>query len=148
YSLGIILFELLTGAAPFASYRKLPIREVVEHMIQDRQQGPPSVRELNPTIPYAVESLVHKCLAADPAKRYQSARDLQEDLQRQLDHQPLAHAANPSLLERVQKLRRRHPYLTSMTSVVLAAIVFLTGLTALFLVREERRLQLEARETL
>lgn len=139
YSLGVILFELLTGASPFPSYRRLPMRAVVERMIQDRQHGAPHLRELNPTIPPAVEALILKCLAADPADRYQSARNIQEDLQRQLAHQPLKYAPNPSLRERFWKFRWRHPRLTSATSVALVAMLFLAGFAALFIDRYNAR---------
>ena len=149
YSLGVILFELLTGVSPFATYRKLPMREVVERMIQDRLAGAPRLRPLQKAISPAVEAIILRCLEADPAKRYQTARQLQEDLQRQLEHQPLRHAANPSLWERGQKFRKRHPKLTSMASVAAIASVIIAGMTALFLVREDQRTRfLAARETL
>jgi eukaryotic-like serine/threonine-protein kinase len=148
YALGVILFELLTGASPFAAYRKLPMREVLERMVQDRQAGAPRLRPLNKAIPPAVEAIVLRCLEADPAKRYQTARQLQEDLQRQLEHKPLLHAANPSLWERAQKFRRRHPRLTSVASVGALASVIIAGLVGLLVVREDQRTRLMARETL
>ncbi len=148
YALGVILFELLTGASPFPSYRKRPTREVVERMIADRREGGPSLRRVNIQIPPAVEAIVRHCLEADPACRYQTARELQEDLQRQLDHLPLRYAGNPSLWERGQKLRRRHPRLASMTSVAAVAAVMMAALGGVFAVREEQRAGLEARATL
>ena len=148
YSLGVMLFELLTGASPFPTYRKLPMCETVERMVQDRLQGSPPLMPLNPNIPPAVESIILRCLEADPAKRYQTARDLQEDLQRQLEHKPLKHAANPSLWERWRKFRRRHPRLTSTASVAVAAGLVIAALTGLFVIREDQRTRLAARETL
>lgn len=145
YSLGIILFELLTGAAPYASYRKLPVRDVVERMIGDRKQGTPGLRSLNPSIPPAVEAIVLKCLAADPEHRYQTARQLQEDLKRQLDHEPLKHAPNPSLRERCQKFRRRHPRLTSVSAVACVALFMIAGLAAALVYRGEQHATLKAR---
>src|SRR5262249_1083156 len=59
--------------------------------------------------------------APDPAERYQTAHDLAEDLQRQLDHLPLKHVHEPSAWERVRKWRRRHPRLTSPASLATLA---------------------------
>lgn len=148
YSLGVILFELLTGAAPFASYRKLPTREIINRMIEDRLQGAPRLRTLNPAVAPALEAIVLRCLQADPAQRYQTVRQLQDDLQCQLDNKPLVHAGNPSLLERVQKFRRRHPRLMSATTAVAVAAVLIAGMTAVFSIRDEQHRRLEAKETL
>jgi serine/threonine protein kinase/Tfp pilus assembly protein PilF len=144
YSFGVILFELLTGAAPFPSYRKLSTRETVNRMIHDRLQSAPRLRRLNKSIPPAVEAIVRRCLEADSAKRYQSVRQLQEDLQCQLEQKPLRHTANPSLWERCQKFRRRHPRLTSVTSVVVAFCLLIAGMASAFAVREEQLRRLEA----
>ncbi len=148
YSLGVILFELLTGQAPFASYRKMPVREMIERMIVDREQGAPSIRLLNKLVSPAVEAIVLHCLQADPNSRYQTARQLQEDLDRQLENRPLRFAANPSAWERCQKFRRRHPLLTSVTSVCAVAAVFVASLAGLLVVREDQRARFEARATL
>jgi len=148
YSLGVILFELLTGVSPFPSYKKLPMSEMIERMVADRRNGAPNLRPLNRNIPPAVEAIIERCLCADPAKRYQSARELQEDLQRQLESKPLKHADNPSVWERWQKFRRRHPRLTSMASVATAACLVIAALSGVFAVREDQRTRLEARETL
>jgi serine/threonine protein kinase/Tfp pilus assembly protein PilF len=148
YSLGVILFELLTGAAPYPSYRKLPMREVVQRMIIDRRRMSLRMRDLNGLISPAVESILKRCLAADPKQRYQSARELQEDLQCQLDHKPLLHAPNISMRERCRKFRQRHPRLTSMTSVGVLATVLIAALAGAFAVREDQRANLEARQTL
>ena len=148
FSLGVILFELLTGASPFPTYRKLAMRDTVERMIQDRQRGAPRLRPLNRSIPPAVEAILVRCLDTDPAKRYQAARQLQEDLQRHLEHQPLKYARNPSLWERGQKFRRRHPRLTSLASVSFLACAIIASLTGLLVVREEQRTRLAAQETL
>jgi serine/threonine protein kinase/Flp pilus assembly protein TadD len=148
FSLGVILFELLTGAAPFPSYSKLPTREIVNRMIQDRRQGAPGLRRLNRAIPPAVEAIVRRCLEVDPEKRYQTARQLQEDLQRQLEQKPLRHAANPSLWERCQKFRKRHPRLTSVTSVAAVFCLLIAGMAVAYGAHEEQLRRLEAKETL
>jgi serine/threonine protein kinase/tetratricopeptide (TPR) repeat protein len=145
YSFGVILFELLTGAAPFPSYRKLSTRETVNRMIHDRLQSAPRLRCLNKSIPPAVEAIVRRCLEADPALRYQTVRQLQEDLQCQLEQKPLRHTANPSIWERCQKFRKRHPRLISVTSVVVAFCLLIAGMASAFAVREEQLRRLEAK---
>ncbi len=148
YSLGVIMFELLTGASPFPSYRKLPMRQAVDRMIEDRCAGSPSLRTLNPKITPAVEAIVRKCLAPNPSDRYATARQLRDDLQLHLEQMPLKYAPNTSIAERFRKFRRRHPRLTSVTTVMLCAGLLLAGFGALLFVSEEHRSRLEARETL
>ncbi len=116
YSFGVILYELLTGHFPFPS-RSGPTREVVQHMFRDRQHASPSLRRWNRSVTPALEAIVRRCLEPDPAKRYQTARDLEEDLHRQRDHLPLRHVAEPSWRERMSKWARRHPRLTSLSTM-------------------------------
>ncbi len=98
FSLGVILFELLTGRHPYP-LRKGSTKENAIAMVADRQKPPPSLRPYNPTLSPAVEAIVHKCLAPLPAHRYQKAEDLREDIDRHLNHLPLRHATNPSKRE-------------------------------------------------
>jgi serine/threonine protein kinase/Tfp pilus assembly protein PilF len=129
YSLGVIAFELLTGQFPFPQ-RTGAVRRCVAEMRVDRCRPAPRLRPVNPAVSPAVESIVRRCLDPDAARRYQSARELREDLERQLAHQPLRHAPEPSLRERARKWARRHPRLTSSTTVAAAAAVVLLGVSA------------------
>ena len=63
-----------------------------------------------------------RCLEAEPGNRYQNVRQLQQDLQCQLEHKTLVHADNPSMVERCLKFRRRHPRLTSVTTIAVAPL--------------------------
>jgi serine/threonine protein kinase len=76
YSLGVVLYELLTDEQPYA----LDGVSVIEaaHIIQKRK--PPSPQSLRPDIPRVVSSLVDRCLAKDPARRFASAKELAEAL--------------------------------------------------------------------
>ena len=65
-------------------------------MIEDRLPPPPRLRRYNPAVSPAVESIVRHCLEADPDRRYQTARQLHEDLERHLHDLPLRHAREPS----------------------------------------------------
>ena len=92
YSLGVVLFELLTGRHPFPASSKA----TVEQLLAGRAGESPRLRSLNPAVSPATEAIVRQCLAADPADRYLSAAHLRDDLQRQLADQPLKHAPEPS----------------------------------------------------
>ena len=143
YGLGVILFELLTGKHPFPIRKGSP-RDTVPRMLEDRV-NPPSLRELNSAISPAVEAIVLKCLASDPAKRYQSAEDLREDIDRQLANQPLKHAPNTSAREHLRKWMRRHPRLTSSATVAVLALLMLCGTAGAGVYARERTRDLEAR---
>jgi serine/threonine protein kinase/tetratricopeptide (TPR) repeat protein len=121
YALGVILFELLTGKLPFESKRG-PLAETLPGMIAERSQTPPWLRPHNAAISPAVESIVRRCLEPDTSRRYQSAQDLHEDLQRHALDLPLKHAPEPSLRERGSKWVRRHPRLTAPTNVIMACL--------------------------
>jgi serine/threonine protein kinase/tetratricopeptide (TPR) repeat protein len=139
YSIGVILFNLLTGRHPFPSY-KGPVHETVKLMLADRLKPAPPLRPWNKAVTPALEAIVRKCLEADPAKRYQKARDLKEDLECQLRHLPLKHTPEPSLRERADKFVWRHPLLTSTASVcTLAVAAVLAMAIATYGVRERMR---------
>jgi serine/threonine protein kinase/tetratricopeptide (TPR) repeat protein len=143
YSLGVIFYELLVGRHPFETHTG-PFKQVLESMIANRLQPPPRLRRWNRAISPAVESIVRHCLEPDPARRYQTARQLQEDLERQLEHLPLKHAPEGSWRERVRKFLRRHPRLTSSTSVAVVAVVVVVMLASSLTVRAQRLAGLEA----
>jgi serine/threonine protein kinase/tetratricopeptide (TPR) repeat protein len=128
YSLGMVLYEALVGQGPFqqsGSYSLLPV--VIEAMALERSQRVPSLRERRPDLPWGLESILRKCLAPLPSRRYQQAQHLAEDLDAFLNDAPLRHAPELSQLERLRKWIRRHPRLTSSGSVAAAAVLLLFG---------------------
>lgn len=74
YSLGIILYELLVGKVPFEGETAVSI--ALKHF---RDQVP-SVRQVNPSIPQALENVVYRATAKDPAQRYKTAAEMAADL--------------------------------------------------------------------
>lgn len=79
YSLGIVMFELLTGRPPFSGESAVSI--ALKHL----QSETPSVRRWNPTIPQSVENIVLKATAKDPFHRYNSVDEMEDDIRRALD---------------------------------------------------------------
>ena len=74
YSVGVVLFELLTGRVPHLG--ETPTATTVRHLTSPV----PSLRGINASVPVAVEQVVQKLLMKDPAQRYQSARELINEL--------------------------------------------------------------------
>ncbi|MCU0705465.1 MAG: tetratricopeptide repeat protein [Fimbriiglobus sp.] len=126
YALGLVFFELLTGRHPFAESLIAGTRR--EDWVAARHRQPPSVRQFNPAVPPGVEAIVCKLLQPDRDARYQSAEQVLTDLTRHRDDQPLVHAVNPSLWERVCKFRRRHPVVTVAILAGLLAVLAISGI--------------------
>ncbi len=145
YGLGVILFELLTGRLPF-DVSGGDSREVVAGTLAGRRGPPPLLRCHNPAVTPAAEGIVRRCLEPDPARRYRGARELQEDLERQLQHLPLRHAPEPSLRERARKWVRRNPRLAPAAALLAVCSSLLLVLLALLVGRGRRIEGLEAAE--
>lgn len=79
YSLGILMYELLTGKLPFKG------ENAVEIAIKQMKEPIPSVRNLNSEIPQSVENIILKACAKNPKNRYENANDMYEDVVHALD---------------------------------------------------------------
>lgn len=116
YSLGVTLYELLTGVRPFDG----PTREQTIARIRLREPRPP--RRLNSTIPIDLETICLRAMEKDPRRRYQDARDMAADLLRYASDRPiLSRRVGP--LEKAIKWVRRHPGLTTIISLSLAICI-------------------------
>ncbi len=108
YALGCVLYEMLAGRAPFQG--DTPLSIAYKHVREDPEK--PST--VNPDVPDALDAITMKALAKNPANRYQTAREMQEDLQRfvagqQVHATPLlagATAVAPPVATGTQVLRR------------------------------------------
>jgi hypothetical protein len=115
YCLGVVLYEALTGERPFRGVAHV----VLEQVVHDEPRPP---RKLNDAVPRDLETITLRCLAKEPARRYQSAGELAEDLERWLEGRPI-HARRVGILERTWRWCRRNPALAGALG---AAALFLT----------------------
>jgi serine/threonine protein kinase/tetratricopeptide (TPR) repeat protein len=127
YSLGVILFELLTGELPFRGNQRMLLQQVMN-------DEPRSPRSLNDCVPRDLETICLKAMAKDPGRRYQSAQAIADDLSRFLADQPIT-ARPVGRAERSWRWCRRNPVVASLTTVVALALVSGTAISTYFAVR-------------
>ena len=118
YSLGAILYCLITGRPPFQASNAL------DTLMQVLETEPVSPRSLNPEIPKDLETVCLKCLQKDPSRRYQSAGELSVELGRFLSGEPVI-ARPVGVAERVLRWGRRKPALAASVALCLALLVVL-----------------------
>ena len=124
YSLGVILFELITGERPFRGSTRLLLHQILF-------EDPPSPRRLNRHVPKDLETICLKTLEKDPADRFQTAAGLAADLRRFLNDEPIQ-AKRPGSIDRTAKWIRRHRTLTrAIAAVLLIAVACLAVSTVL-----------------
>lgn len=116
YSLGAVLYCLLTGRPPFQAATP------VETLLQVQKEEPVPPRQLNPAIPLDLNTLVLKCLDKSPGRRYSTAQDVADELSRFLDGRPII-ARPVRSPERIWRWSKRNP-----------ALAGIAGLTALLFV--------------
>ncbi len=124
YSLGVMFFELLTGEAPFRG------RSVKDLLLQHINDEPPPPSQLNQSVPLSLETICLKCLRKEPGRRFQSAQEVADELDRWLAGKPIQ--SRPiSVFERFWMLCRRNPYhavaygSASLTCVVILVVAFI-----------------------
>ena len=123
YSLGLVLRELLTGRPPEIPSVRGSLAREIQSLIDRRSLPREAIREINPGVPPALDSIIEKCLAFRPIDRYASASDLAADLRQFIDRKPLLKAPNPSKIEMGFNWTHRNRH-GVVAAVLCSAIVF------------------------
>ncbi len=150
YSLGVLLYELLTGSTPFdRDTMKNAGFDEVRRIIREEEPSRPSAhistlqaetlstlassrrcdpRRLRDSLKGELDWIVMKALEKDRNRRYESASDLAEDVQRHLNNEPVE-ACPPTVAYRLRKYVRRHRALMATTAIVALTMVLGTGIS-------------------
>jgi len=121
YSLGAMLYEMLTGRPPFKGISAI---ETVKQVIEEEPVSPSRVQF---RVPRDLETICMKCLEKEPRKRYASAKEMADDLNRYLAGEPIKARRTP-LVERGVKWTKRHPtYATLLAFGVLFTASLISG---------------------
>ena len=122
YSLGVILFQLLTGKVPFSGKSNLAIFKSIT------ETPAPSPKQLNSSVPNDLAAVCLKCLEKDPEQRYASAADLNDELVRFLENRPIR-ARRKSWVHQCQLWAKRNSLLATLSSLLLLSLLIGLGAT-------------------
>lgn len=121
YSLGIVLYEMLTGTVPFRGVVRMTLQQV-----QHAEPQPP--RQLNDAIPRDLQTICLKAIEKDPDRRYRSANEFGDDLQRFLNNQPIV-ARAAGRVEKSWRWCQRNPRISVLSALVAFAVLSTVGVT-------------------
>jgi Tol biopolymer transport system component/serine/threonine protein kinase len=118
FSLGIVFYEMLTGERPFGGDTPT---SVLSSILKD---SPRPVSELTPSIPRDVQRLIHRCLAKEPVRRYQSAVDLRNDFEQAKQDVDSGEAVSPPREERWSMRMRWSAIAAALIGIAAAVVLF------------------------
>lgn len=118
YSLGVTLYEILGGQVPFKGDTPM------ETLLKIIEKDPVPLHKLNPRIPMDVETIVMKCMEKDPSRRYCSAKELADDIQRYLDGDPI-NARPATFTYRIKRKLVKHKWSAMVAGVASLVIIIL-----------------------
>jgi WD40 repeat protein len=133
YSLGVILYDLLTGRTPFVA--DTPI----EVLLRARSEEPVPPGRVRLGLPRDLESICLKCLEREPGRRYATASDLAQELCLFLSGQPLRHTRRVTMAERAWRWCRRNRAVAALMATVWVSLLTGAGIAAYFAVEADRR---------
>lgn len=137
YSLGVILFEMLTGELPFRGSTQMLIAQILG-------DEPPSPRKLDRNLSRDLETICLKCLEKEPARRFATANELAEELQRYQRGEPI-HARPVSRTERAWRWCKRRPLVAGLGGT-LAVLVLAVAIVAPIVAARQSQLRANAEE--
>lgn len=136
YAMGVILYELLTGALPY-DVSKAAIHEATRVI---KEQAPARPSSLRRTLRGDAETIVLKALEKERRDRFQSASDLATDVRRLLHDEPLVFARPVSVLAQARKFAKRHRKGLMAAGVAMALLATAAGVSTASAVRANRAL--------
>jgi WD40 repeat protein/tRNA A-37 threonylcarbamoyl transferase component Bud32 len=136
YSLGVVLYQLLTGELPFRGTPRMLLHQVMH-------DEPRRLRSLNDHIPRDLETICQKAMAKEPGRRYSTAGELADDLRRFLKGEPIR-ARPVGRMERFVRWAKRRPAVAGLLALLaLVLAISLPGLTILWLQARAARKDVE-----
>lgn len=130
YSLGVMLFEMLTGELPFRGSTQMLIAQILG-------DDAPSPRKLDRNISRDLETICLKCLEKDPARRYAAASELAEELRRYLRGEPIV-ARPVGRTERAWRWCRRRPLVAGLGGTLAVVVLAVAVIAPLVAARQSR----------
>ena len=130
YSLGVILFRMLTGELPFRGQGRMLLVQILD-------EEPPGLRKLDVNVPRDLETITLKCLEKDPAKRYQTASELSDELRRYVSDEPIL-ARPVGRIERGWRWCKRHQAVSWLSALLLLVLVTISIVAPIIAVHQSR----------
>ena len=134
YSVGVMLYELLTGVKPFDGAPHSVIAQVIT-------KEPQTIREIDASLPKDLDAICQKAMAKEPSRRYSTTSELADDLRYWLEGRPTK-ARTPQPTERAILWVRRNPVTAGLSLVLAASLLIGTVVSAGFALHATRQRQL------